>query len=55
MDELRDTQHNRISSRDERCMYEGSSWTVNSIIKYQLVISEISPCEGSSHFLLPKE
>ena len=44
-----------FSLRDERFMYEGSSWTINSIIKYQLVISEISPCEGSSHFLLPKE
>ena len=31
-------------------MYEGSG----SILQYQLVISKISPCEGSSYFPLPK-
>ena len=30
-------------------MYEGSG----SILQYQLVISKISPCEGSSYFPLP--
>ena len=34
---------------------EGSSWTINLIIQHQLVISEITPCEGSSYFPLPKE
>ena len=31
----------------------GSSWTINSIIQHQLVISETALCEG--RFQLPKE
>ena len=36
-------------------MYEGSGWTINSIVERQLVISEINSCEGCSYFPLPKE
>ena len=36
-------------------MHEGSVWTINSIIQYQLIFSETAPCEDSSYFPLPKE
>ena len=36
-------------------MYEGSSWTINSIIQHQLVISEIASCKECSYFPLPKK
>ena len=39
----------------KRWTYEGSGWTINSIIQHQLIISEIASCEGSSYFPLPKE
>ena len=35
-------------------MHEGSGWTVNSILKFQLVISEITPCQERSYFQLHK-
>ena len=49
-----DFQHNQISYRVESWKYEGSIWTIDSILQHTLVISENTPCEGSS-FLLPKE
>ena len=45
INELLDIQHNQLSLRVERWTYEGAGWT-----KQQLIISEISPCEGSSNF-----
>ena len=39
----------------ERWTYEESSWTINSILQRQVVISEIALCEGSSYFPLPKK
>ena len=36
-------------------MHEGSVWTINSILKHQLVISEINPCKESSYFPVHKE
>ena len=50
IDELLDIQHNQLSLRVERWIYEGSGWTINSLVQQQLIISEISPCEGSSNF-----
>ena len=38
-----------------RCMSEGPGWTIYSIMKHQLVRSEIALCEGGSYFRLPKE
>ena len=35
------------SSRSERWMYDRSAWTINSVVEYQLVISEIASYEGS--------
>ena len=55
IDEILDIQHKRLSSRVENWTYEVSGWTIYSIIQHQCVISEISPCEGSSYFPLPKE
>ena len=34
----------------EKWTYEGSGWPINSIIQYQIVISEIAPCAESSFF-----
>ena len=50
-----DKPHNELSSRVERWKFEGSGWTINSIIQCQLVISDIASCEGSFYFPLPKE
>ena len=50
-----DELHNQFSSRVERWKFEGSGWTINSIIQCQLVISDIASCEGSFYFPLPKE
>ena len=55
VDELLDFQHNQISCRVGSWKYEGSIWTINSILQHQLVISEIASCEGSSFIKLPKE
>ena len=55
IDEILDIKHNQISSRVERWTYERSGWTIDSIIQHQLVISEITPCEESFYFPLPKE
>ena len=54
-DELLDIQHKNVSSKVEKYTYEGLSWTINSIIKHQLVISGIALCEGSSCFPFSKE
>ena len=45
----------QLSERVKRGTYEGSSWNTHSILQRHFVISEIAPCEGSSHFPLPKE
>ena len=55
VDEVLDIQHSQLSSRVERCVYEGWGWTINLIIQHKLVISEIAPCEISFYFPLPKE
>lgn len=52
-DELLYIQHNQLSSRVESLTYEGLGWTISLITQHQLVISEITPCEGSSYFILP--
>ena len=52
---LLDIQHHQHSSRVERWKYVGSGWTIHSILQHQIVISEITPCEGSSYFTLHKE
>ena len=54
IDELLHMEHSELSSRIEMWINEGSSWRINSIIQHQLVISEITPCEESSYFPLPK-
>ena len=54
-DEQPDIYNNQLSSKVERWTYEGSGWTVNSIIPHQLLISKIAPCEGSSYVSLTKE
>ena len=36
-------------------MYEGSGFTIDSILHFQHVISEITCCEGSFCFHLPKK
>ena len=33
------------SSKVKKWTYEGSDWTINSMIQQQFVISEIAPCE----------
>ena len=55
IDELLDTQHNQLSSRAGRWTYNRSDLIINSILQYQVVISEIAPCEESSYFPSPKE
>ena len=55
IDELSDINHNQLSSIVGWWTCKGSGWTINLIIKHQLVIPEITPCEGSSYFPLPKE
>ena len=55
IDELLHMEHSELSSRIEMWINEGLSWRINSIIQHQLVISKITPCEGSSYFPLPKE
>ena len=52
IDELLDIQHNQLSSKVEMWTYEGSGWTINSILQHQLVVSKITRCEGSSYFPL---
>ena len=54
-DKLLHIQNNQLSSRVEGWTYEGSDWTINSIIQHELVISEIATCEGTFYFPLPKE
>ena len=44
IDQLHDIQHNQLLSRVERWMYEGSGWTIHSILQHHLVNSEIAPC-----------
>ena len=39
----------------ERWMYEGSSLTIHSILKYELSVLEIGPEERRSYFPLQKE
>ena len=36
-------------------LYERSGWTVHLILQHQLVISKITPREGSSYFSFSKE
>ena len=48
--ELIDIQCKQFLSRVKRWVYEGSGWTINSILQHQLAISEIALCEGSSYF-----
>ena len=55
IDDLLDMQHDQFSSRIERWTYEGSGWILNLVIQHQLVISEITPCEGIFYFQLPKK
>ena len=55
IDELLDIRHYQFLSRVERWVYDGSGWTINSILQRQLLISEIAPSKGRSYFLLPKE
>ena len=55
IDELSNTQHNQLLSTVKSWTYEGSDWTINSIIQHQLVISEIASCEGTCYFPFPTE
>ena len=55
IDELLNREHIQRSSRVERLAHEGSGWTFHSILQHQFVISEVTPIEESSYFLLPKE
>ena len=55
IDEIFDIQHNQLSSRVGRWTYERSGWTSYSILQHQLCILEITTCEGSSYFPLPKK
>ena len=48
-------QHDQFSSRIERWTYEGSGWILNLVIQHQLVISEITPCEGIFYFQLSEK
>ena len=41
--------------RAESWTYDGSDWTIHSILQHQLYTSEIGSCEESSYFPLPKE
>ena len=52
---LFDIQHNQLSSRVERWMYEMSDGNIGSILQQQLIISKIAPCERKSNSQLPKE
>ena len=37
-----DIDRNQLSSRVDRCTYEESGWTINSIIQYQIVTMFLS-------------
>ena len=50
IDELLDKPHDDLSTRLENWVVENSDWSVHLILRHQLVISNISPCEGSSYF-----
>ena len=42
-DELIVIHNNQLSSKVERWSYEGSAWTVNSIILYHLLFQKLLP------------
>ena len=55
IDGLLDKQHNDLSIKIEKWIHEGLNWSFYSILGCQLVILEITTCEASSYFPLPKE
>ena len=52
--ELLDKQHKELSTTDN-WTYEGSGWTLQSILRHHLVGSETAACKRSSYFWLSKE
>ena len=55
IDEILDKQQTDLSTRIENQAVEGSGWSVHSVLRHQLVVSDIAPCEGISCFTQPKE
>ena len=54
VDDLLGTQHYELSIRVKNLTYEGSSWTLHSILWHKFFTWNLVPCEDCSYFSFPK-